>query len=372
MSQRKPILMISTCGTSLLTNKADKNTQSLLRNKANFAADDLSLDQKNVIDARIAECKSRLINAETLLIKELSAELNGLFAYYEDQLSSRPQDQHFLIHTDTYLGVQTAQILEEFLRSRNLNVERITFPNLRTDTLQNFQGSIIELINWSEKTFPGYHESKYHIVFNLTGGFKSIQGWMQTLGMFYADEIVYIFESSQELLRIPRIPVDIDNGMLNVVKQHTNLFRKLYPRGTTCKLSEVKGIHEAFFYQLNDEAELSPWGNLVWERLRKCIYSEKLLEPPTNCIHYSENFMKSANSLSKNRIMKLNERIDDLAYYLRTNKNLNRLDFKQLKGNPKPPSTHECDAWSNDGAWRIFAHFDDKQLVLDDICEGLH
>jgi hypothetical protein len=59
------------------------------------------------------------------------------------------------------------------------------------------------VIRWCQDTLPGYRESGYHIVFNLTGGFKSIQGWMQTLGMFYADEIVYIFETGKELLPGP-------------------------------------------------------------------------------------------------------------------------------------------------------------------------
>lgn len=372
MFQRSPILMISTCGTSLLTNAADKDTQSLLRDTANFAEEALSPEQKHVIDDRICECKSNLEDADVVLAKKLSAELNGVYGYYHDQLPSNNQDQHFLLHTDTYLGVRTAEILEEFLRTRNLRVTKQTFSKLRTDTLDNFQGSITELIKWCEDTLPGYRNSKYRIVFNLTGGFKSIQGWMQTLGMFYADEIVYIFESEKELLRIPRIPLAIDEGVSKVIEQHLSLFRRLAAPSAVRKINELEGIPETFYFRLDDEAELSPWGKLVWERSRNAIYGNKLYEPATDRIQYTEKFKKAAASLSRDRLVILNERIDDLTAYLNTNNNPKRLDFKQLKGNPKPPSTHECDAWADQAAWRIFAHYNGTQLILDDLSEGLH
>lgn len=367
-----PTLMISTCGTSLLSNGADKNTQCLLRDTANFVEEALSPEQKKVVDARIVECKSTLETADFALTKKLSAELNGVYGYYQDRLPGNNQDQHFLIHTDTYLGVRTAEILQEFLQTRNLYVTKQTFSKLRTDTLENFQGSITELIKWCEETLPGYRNSKYRIVFNLTGGFKSIQGWMQTLGMFYADEIVYIFESGQELLRIPRIPVAIDEGVSKVIEQHLGLFRRLAAPSGTCKIGELEGIPEVFYFLLGDEAELSPWGKLVWERSRNAIYGSGLHEPPTERIRFTANFRNVAGSLTKDRLVTLNERIDDLAEYLRTNQCTKRLDFKALKGNPRPPSTHECDAWADRGAWRMFMHFDRDTLILDDLGEGLH
>lgn len=367
-----PTLMISTCGTSLLTNGASKDAQCLMRDAANFAEDALPRDQKKLISARIDECKSKLEVVDITSAKKLSAELNGIYGYYQDQIPGKNQDSHILLHTDTYLGARTAEILEEFLRSRSLDVMKLTFPNLRTDTVGNFQGSITELIAWCENTLPGYRESTYHVVFNLTGGFKSIQGWMQTLGMFYADEIIYIFESGQELLRIPRIPVAIDDGARKVVEQHISLFRRLATSHAICKTNELAHIPEAFFFQLDDEAELSPWGKLVWERSRESIYSEKLHDPTIERIQYTEKFKKVVTSLTKDRLVTINERIDDLVEYLLNDKRKMRLDFKPLKGNPCPPSTHECDAWADRGAWRIFAHFEGDRLILDDLGGGLH
>lgn len=68
----------------------------------------------------------------------------------------------------------------------------------------------------------------------------------------------------------------------------------------------------------------------------------------------------------------MNEKIDDLVRYLTTKQHLKGLDVKQLRGNPLPPSTHECDAWSDQDARRIFMHYEGDTLVLDQLGKGLH
>lgn len=52
--------------------------------------------------------------------------------------------------------------------------------------------------------------------------------------------------------------------------------------------------------------------------------------------------------------------------------NLSSLNFKELKGNPKPPSTHECDAWADQDAKRLFGHFEKDSFVLDQLAKALH
>jgi CRISPR/Cas system-associated protein Csm6 len=86
---------------------------------------------------------------------------------------------------------------------------------------------LAELIEWCEQTPPTFREKQIKVVFNLTGGFKSTNGWLQTLGMFYAGEIVYIFESQSEMLRIPRIPVAIDTAAVQIFRDHLAFFRRL-------------------------------------------------------------------------------------------------------------------------------------------------
>jgi hypothetical protein len=45
------------------------------------------------------------------------------------------------------------------------------------------------------------------VVFNLTGGFKSLNGYLQTVAMISADRCAFLFEGAPELMEIPRLPV---------------------------------------------------------------------------------------------------------------------------------------------------------------------
>ena len=97
----------------------------------------------------------------------------------------------------------------------------IRIDDLNTSSLEEFRLGIDELIKWCVGTLPGYRASGYKIVFNLVGGFKALHGYMQTLGMFYADETVYIFETSRELLSIPRMPVDLEASAKQAVRERS-------------------------------------------------------------------------------------------------------------------------------------------------------
>ncbi len=74
------------------------------------------------------------------------------------------------------------------------------------------------------------------------------------------------------------------------------------------------------------------------------------------------------------RIALVNERIDGLARHLESpaGANLRRLDLKPLKGNPRPPSTHEIDAWAGRDAHRIFGHWMADRFMLDALDAALH
>ncbi len=89
-------------------------------------------------------------------------------------------------------------------------------------------------------------------------------------------------------------------------------------------------------------------------------------------ISLSENVQADASKMSEDRRLTFNERMDDLAVLLEKRLSVKRLDFKALKGNPCPPSTHEFDLWADRGAWRGFGHHEGKRFIIDAIGEGLH
>lgn len=177
----------------------------------------------NTLPPEIAEKAERLcqISLEKLFkgdakeIRRLSAELNGLYGLYNDQLTLGYGDIHFLIATDTALGHKAGEVVCTFLRKQGLIAEIYVPPRLSTADTLSFSHGIKDLIHWCESTIPGYREAQYKVIFNLTGAFKSLQGYLNIVGMFYADELVYIFETGSQLLSIPRLPLQIDVEALN-------------------------------------------------------------------------------------------------------------------------------------------------------------
>ncbi|MEW6636476.1 MAG: putative CRISPR-associated protein [Actinomycetota bacterium] len=309
--------------------------------------------------------------ADTGRIKRLSAELNGVLTYYggAPEPASGGADLHVLITSDTYLGQRVGEIIELWLRSRGLAVDVWRPSGLVTNDRDSFREAMATLIHRCEDVLTDYRNSGYRIAFNLTGGFKSAQGFLQTIGMFYADEIFYIFETGS-LLSIPRLPIKLDTE--GVIGEHDKAFRRL-GLGEVLSAEECEGIPETLLFQAGQEATLSEWGTLVWKRGKKQLYGKRLINPLSG-LRYAPHFKRKVErlNLTAERLARLNERLDELSLVVRKKRsNLRGLNFKKLKGDPRPPSTHECDIWSDDER-RLFGHYEEGAFVIDDIERGLH
>jgi putative CRISPR-associated protein (TIGR02619 family) len=364
--------ILSTCGTSLLTNGRADQDRKLVSQYANCRTREQALARSQAdvqrLDQMIADVQGHMQHATPDSARRLSAELNGLLTLYDGQ-PIPPADQHLLLYTDTWLGKVAAQIVADWLKQQGGQAQVIRRCDLQTQDLESFQLALAELVRWCEEVLPGYRQAGYRIVFNLTGGFKSVQGFMQTLALFYADETVYIFESGSSLLRIPRLPVRM--AATDEVRAHLPVFRRLSHQ-LPVATDELRPIPETLLMRVNGECALSPWGELVWQQARRDIYAERLYPPPSDRIRFGPRFEESVRGLPPERRRLVNERLDDLAACLERGENRNRLDFKPLRGNPRPPSTHECDAWADQDARRIFGHFEGDVFVLDALDKGLH
>ena len=153
-------------------------------------------------------------------------QFNGLYGIYNNDLVAARRDTHFLLTTDTVQGRLAADLIAEHLRENGIShVEIIVPPGLSTRSQAAFSAGIRWVIRWCEYTMPGYCAAGYKITFNLTGSFKSLQAYMNTIGMFYADEVIYIFEGpAADLIRIPRLPIRID---LDILAEERELFALL-------------------------------------------------------------------------------------------------------------------------------------------------
>lgn len=367
--------ILSPCGTNVLSNDISPELRSLIFQYANATSPEaVPKDDRACITEHIAARRGALLAADIPTTAKLSAELNALTKCYGDEVRPIPgqrPDIHCLLCTDTWLGKEAALLVEAWLKARGFTVfVKDDIRDLRTDSLSGFQTAMADLTLWCAQELPGYRQNGYRILFNLTGGFKSIQGFLQTLAMFYADESFYIFETSPELLRLPRLPIRLD--LEQHVRDHLAIFRNLFLHRQLPTV-ECSGIVETLLLTLDDNSTLSAWGQLVWNETSKNLYQTNIFPPPIAQIEFGSKFLTSTRDLSGERKAIINERIDDLARYLLSNRQqpISRLDFKALEGNPRPPATHEIDAWADGSAKRIFCQDNNGRIVLLELASKL-
>lgn len=305
--------IFSTIGTSLLTNQInradskEKDWYSQLRDTANLSRESIQQDHPEVlgiIQVLTDRALSSLKNSQISNIRASSAELNGIYGLYQEQLSQGVQDIHWLITTDTVQGKATAEIVETFLKTQSLNnVNTYVVPGLTTVSTSSFADGIDKLIHWMRTTIPAYKESNYKIYFNLVGSFKSLQGYLNTIGMFYADEIMYIFEGKEsELITIPRLPIAID---LTVIEPY-KVPLALMDEGIELSINDIQGIPEALICVLDNTVTLSTWGGLIWGECKKEILAQELLQFPR--LKYRDSFKADYKAISqKHERVKLQE-----------------------------------------------------------------
>ena len=160
---------------------------------------------------------------------------------------------------------------------------------------------------------------------------------MNTFGAFYADEVIYIFESpTADLIKIPRLPIQIDTI---VIENHLTEFAlmaagKLYPLG------ELQGIPETLleFVEENDTTYtgLSAWGELLWHRTKSDLLSEELL--PFQRLVYLPSFINDCKDLNNQQRTKLQETLarvvvaleDSSGDITQLNTRVSGLNFEQL------------------------------------------
>lgn len=367
-------LIVSTCGTSALTNIAGEG-RALVTKYANArTADEIPQEDRKTLQSIIGEMQRRLDTQNAEELASLSAELNGLLRLYEGRLDAA-RDTHWLIATDTCLGRSTTEAIGKVLKRYGQTVDIKPIRDLRTNSLADFHVAMAELASLCAEELHGWREkSGWKVVFNLTGGFKSVQGFMQTLGMLYADETVYVFERTGELLRIPRLPIRMDIG--SVLQDNPQGLKALQRMaiGLPVTDDQARCLPETLLLSIDGDATLSAWGQIVWDNSKARLLGEDLLPPITERLRYASDFKSTVAQYrhQKDRVYKINERLIDLARHLEDSRyNPPRLDFKPLKGK-HDPSTHECNAWSDKDARRIFGHFEGEVFVLDDLQKGLH
>jgi putative CRISPR-associated protein (TIGR02619 family) len=205
-----------------------------------------------------------------------SAELNGVV-----RLGLSNADTHYLLGTDTFQGRETIRLVADWLTRQGCRTIPYTVEHLSAADRESFAAGVDNLLIWCDAVLPPAREAGQRVVFNLVGGFKALQAYMQTLGMFYADEIVYIFETGNELIRIPRLPVQWDTAALGT---YAAVVARLAHGDHDVVEGEVAEMPEAYLEIVEADGRtlvgLSTWGKAAWAVERRRILAGDLLPQP--------------------------------------------------------------------------------------------
>lgn len=263
---------VSTCGTSILTNGTSRDDINFLRASANKKESEYTPDELRKTDEIIAVKLETLTSASTEEARKLSAELNGLIAFYGNgaNLDEAKRNSHYLIHTDTYQGAKSAELIQSWGNHNGIDMHPVKIDSLNTNSVEEFRLGVNNLVEWCVKTLPVKRSEGFRIIFNLVGGFKSLQGYMQTLGMFYADETIYIFETGGELLRIPKMPVDFSENAKKAVIDNAAAFRRM--QDSSIPRLMCRGIPETLLDISGGRCRMSAWGKIIWDEVKRGLH----------------------------------------------------------------------------------------------------
>ena len=294
-------IIFSTIGTSSLTNR--NKEAGRINELSNLTENEISNEDRRFLDEQInikrneKENILKDINAIEKL-KNFSAELNGILSYYDIKNLGKIDNQilndyQILLSTDTYVGKLTSELIKEILQQigfRNICVESI--DKLNTKNTENFTEGIKELRDVIYNKYvsnDGY--ANYKKVFNLTGGFKSVNAYLNVLGMFYADEIIYVFETKTDLIKIPKLPIKINYEELkDLYEEFLMINTKIEPG-----LSDSK-INKIFLFRIDNKFILNEWGEFIWEEIKDSVMKEKGL-PKFDNIIYTDQVRKQFDNL---------------------------------------------------------------------------
>lgn len=365
-------LIISTCGTSLLTNGIDQYERNLLNQYSNIKDINEILDQKDKdeILSIIQRKKNEMFRKSISDVKKISAELNGIFTFYQQNIEIK--DLYFFIPTDTFLGNITAEIIQTYLLDNfKIKSTLIQQTDLQTRNYRLFHSALSELAQKLGDIFDAYH-TNYKIIYNLTGGFKGVNGFLQSIAQIFADEAVYLFESADEMMRIPRLPLKLD--ILDMMSNHLTILRKLH-LGLSVNSDEVSNIPDTMLLKIDHDIALSAWGEAFWHYYKEQLYCKRILESPCLRICYTDKFVALVESwsLTSYQLFELNKKVDLLVKLILSDFKYNphSLNWRSLKGNTMFPSTHEVNAWSDGDAKRIYCHIENDNIVLDQLGKHL-
>ena len=255
--------IITTVGTSMFTNYQEK------KKDLDDKIEDLKLKPYSEWD----DWKDDIQVIEKAIIEQLYSDAS---AEIKSTLKLKEKYNQIAVHliaTDTILSVLAAKILRRYFEEKNIDCtfseKEDIIQDLQVNNAKNFEkNGIVNLVDRLDKIIKNsYYEN---VIFNITGGYKAIIPYITIMAQINNIPLYYIFEDTDNLIKIPQAPLDINLG---IFEKYGNVLIDL-SKGITENWEDYKrrnNIGEDFsacIWEEDNMAELNAIGKMFWEKYR--------------------------------------------------------------------------------------------------------
>ena len=176
-------------------------------------------------DTRIAQVHKEVLHWQVK--KGASAEIKSLYKIQEQIEDSL---EVYLICSETILSRLAAEIICDYFNSQPESPIRVIFDYERESRVEGLQvenrrqfeqEGIVNLVKRFNEITGGYTEN---VIMNITGGYKGVIPYLAILSQINNIPIYYIFEDTEELIRIPQAPINLDKGLF---EKYNRVFQEL-------------------------------------------------------------------------------------------------------------------------------------------------
>jgi len=197
--------IVTTVGTSLITNQLKDNEVKKLYEV---------LKQKDFSEKKMFELEYKnlkeVLTKKIFLNEKASAEIKSII-----KLKDSFADKSFeveLIATDSLLSPICAELLKSLLEKSNIKVnfnKNNIIEDLQVSDYAKYKKGLINLLNRLNQIGNNgvYFDN---LILNITGGFKGIIPYLTIFSQVNNIPLYYIFEFTGTLIKVPQIPIKID------------------------------------------------------------------------------------------------------------------------------------------------------------------
>ncbi len=248
--------IITTVGTSLFTNYLEQNSDISILYQA---IKDKPYYEYHKEERRVNRIKNKLL--EFAKKENSCAEITSIA-----KLRDKYEDiEVFLIATDTIESVVVCEVLEKVLPNVKFNAEYDVIDKLQVENYKDFKEGLSELIKRLYKIASNYYDN---LILNITGGYKAVIPYLTIFGQVNAVPLYYVFENSDSLISIPKIPLSIDEKLFDKYwKELEELVKDDVVEKSSLNYNFLTDM-ESLFEIDNELVSLNPLGTILWNRYK--------------------------------------------------------------------------------------------------------